>query len=121
MAAAEASQAPVLEVPATTPWGMLVMALLVLTASTVAMYGMYGGGIPQRSWAGPAPGPVRSEPEREEPRPARPKRLRAWKPRPTFDRRRQQDPSIRHNSTAVRQLGRSSRSKKRRDGPGIRG
>ena len=100
------------EVPATTDWGMFIMVILVLTASSVALY---GGGFLHRSMVDPHAGPTAIPTER----PARSKPRRKRTPRLSF-RRPRRNRSIRQALAMNRHVARSSQSKKRRDGPGIR-
>ena len=104
-------------VPATTEWGMLIMVLLVMTASTAAML---GGGFPDRM--------VRSMPTpsspREEPQPKRRSTKLSGSPknkskRP-FSHQRSSRAQVRHDAgqSARRNL---LRSRRRREGPGCRG
>ena len=109
-------------VPATNEWGMLVMVLLVLTASTAAML---GGGFPSRivqSMPTPTPSPPPSLPS-DEPQPKR--RSSRFKGSPKNKSKRPF--SHQRSAKAGNDVGQSarrtnlSRARRRREGPGCRG
>ncbi len=107
-------------VPATTEWGMLVMVLLVMTASTAVML---RGGFPGRMVQSmPTPSP--SSP-REEPQPKRRSAKLAGSPknkskRP-FSHQRGSRAQARHDAAQSARRMNLSRSRRRREGPGCRG
>ena len=103
----------VVDVPATDERGMLAMVLLILMASTAALY---GGGLLQRTLGHPSMGPA-------DPGGVRPARLRV--PRNKVRRRRVRSTQRSRSPKQPHQLSRriclTSQSKKKRDGPGCRG
>ena len=106
-------------VPATNEWGMLIMILLVMTASTAAML---GGGFPGRmvqSMPTPPPSSPKEEPQ--------PKRRSAKLPGSPKNKSKR---PFSHQRASRAQVGRDagqsarrmlSRSRRRREGPGCRG
>ena len=106
-------------VPATNEWGMLIMILLVMTASTAAMLGGFPGRMVQSM---PTPSP--SSP-REEPQPKRRSAKLAGSPknkskRP-FSHQRASRAQARHDAAPSARRMNLSRSRRRREGPGCRG
>ena len=117
-AAAEPNPASEVAVPATTEWGMLVMILLVMTASSAAMLGDGFPGwmlpsvrVASRPSPPPAPSPAVDVAVEEEPR------SRRSRNKSTFQRVSQG----KHGSGQTAQRSNLSRSRRRRDGPGCRG
>ena len=107
----EAQPGSEVAVPATTEWGMLIMVLLMMTASTAAMM---GDGFPGRI--------VRSG---AEPQPKRRSAKLAGSPKNkskrSFSHQRASRAQARHDAAqSARQKG-LSRSRRRREGPGCRG
>ncbi len=106
-------------VPATTEWGMLIMVLLMMTASTAAMM---GDGFPGRMVRSRLTSP--SSPS-EEPRPKRRSAKLAGSPknkskRPFSHQRASRDQARHDTAQSARQKS-LLRSRRRREGPGCRG
>jgi hypothetical protein len=109
-------------VPATNEWGMLVMVLLVLTASTAAML---GGGFPSRivqSMPTPSPTPpapsAEPQPKRRSSRfPGSPKN----KSKRPFSHQRSSRAQAGNDAGQSARRTNLSRSRRRREGPGCRG
>lgn len=107
----EAQAGEPLAVPASSPWGMLIMIVLVLTASTFAMM---GNGFQFR-----LAGPVQAAVPRDDPEPERrsahsPKN----KSKRAFSHMRVSRSQSRNEARRARNL---ARSRRRREGPGCRG
>jgi hypothetical protein len=114
-------------VPAASPWGMVVMVLLVLSASTAALLG--GGDFwPRRVLQGAgraeptSPGPVLADTMPQPP--AEPVRERSGSPknksRRAFSRQRQRQEPVRKGWNVVRR-DQAPPGSRRRGGPGCRG
>jgi len=107
-------------VPATTEWGMLIMVLLVMSATTAAML---GGGLPSRIVLSmPTPSP--SSPS-EEPEPSRGSPKLSGSPKNkskrAFSHQRTSRAQARHDAGQSARRMNLSRSRRRREGPGCRG
>jgi hypothetical protein len=110
----EAQAGEPLAVPASSPWGMLIMIVLVLTASTFAMM---GNGF-QFRLAGPVQAAVpRDDPEPER-RSARSPHSPKNKSKRAFSHQRVSRSQSRNEARRARNL---ARSRRRREGPGCRG
>lgn len=106
-------------VPATTEWGMFVMVLLVLTASTAAMLG--GGGFPSRVVRSmPTPSASPSLP-RAAPQPQRSSAKSPGSPKNKSKRPFSHRAQARHDARQSAGRTNLSRSRRRREGPGCRG
>jgi hypothetical protein len=100
-------------VPASSEWGMLIMVVLVLSASTAMLA---GGGLFQRrlqfEFVQPTPEPATDEPERKAPR----QKSTRKKGTPTFSHRQERS----HNRKGAN-VSRQNAVPRRRGGPGCRG
>ena len=105
-------------VPATSEWGMLIMVLLVMTASTAAML---GGGLPGRMLplrpTPPSPGEAPRSKRRSAKLPSSPKN----KSKRPFSHQRASRAQARHDAAQSARQKNLSRSRRRREGPGCRG
>ena len=105
-------------VPATNEWGMLIMVLLVMTASTAAML---GGGFPGRmvqSMPTPSPPAAREDPQRRSAKLTGSPKNKSKRP---FSHQRASRAQARHDAAQSARRMNLSRSRRRREGPGCRG